>query len=103
MSIWSKIPTWGQWIAGTAAGIGVLYSTYLFADEAIDRAIVTESELAEVITQQRLSQNQVKLSDLTRDIIAERYANEAEKEFILREISRLQKEIKCDTEGKCEE
>lgn len=100
---WSKLPTWGQWIAGVGAGIAVIYSAALWSAEAIDNAIVTEGELGLVIKQLRIDKNQDKLMELNRDIIAERFANDAEKEFILTEIKEIQKELRCDVENKCEE
>lgn len=102
IQVWNKLPTWSQWLTSVGGAIVLIYAAAVWGAEAIDQAIVTEGELGEVMKSLRVQKNQEKLMELNRDIVAERFANEAEKEFVLKEIEKLQKALKCDIENKCE-
>lgn len=102
MKFITELSNTGKIISGIVAGIVALTTIYVWGSEAIDKAVVTEGELGEVMKSLRVQKNQEKLMELNRDIVAERFANEAEKEFVLKEIEKLQKALKCDVENKCE-
>jgi hypothetical protein len=97
-----KLPKWKTWATSLVALCAALYAMYAWGADTIDRAIVTEGELGLVMKQLRINKNQDKLMELNRDVIAERYANDAEKEFIISEIKDIQKELKCDVENICD-
>ena len=98
----NELPTWSKWLTSAAAIVTTLYAAYAWSADTIDKAIVSEGELGLVLKQLRIEKNQDRLMELNRDVIAERFANEAEKEFILKEISDIQKELDCDVRGVCE-
>lgn len=102
INYWKKLPTWGQWLAGVGGGVAVLYSAAVWSAEAVDKAVVTETELGVVLKSLQVQKDQERLMELNRDIIAERYANDAEKQLILTEINAIQARLKCANEGICE-
>lgn len=100
--IFKNLPTWSKWATSFVALCGALYAVYAWGEDAIDRAVVTENELAKVMQQLQVQQDQEKLMELNRDLVAERFANEAEKEFVLKEIERLQKDLNCLQKNRCD-
>ena len=79
----------------------MLYSAYVWGAEAIDKSQVTETELGVVLKTLEIQKDQERLMELNRDLVAERYANDAEKQFIINEIQRLQAKSLCDTQNIC--
>ena len=98
---WQKLPSWGQWLAGVGGGIAVLYSAAVWSADAIDKAIVTEDELNQVSKTLRIQLNSTQLTNLQRDLIGEKYANDGEKEFIVQQIQQIQQQLKCDQQNIC--
>lgn len=97
------LPRWKTWLTSIVAIGGAVGAMYVWGSEAIDKAVVTEGELAGVMQQLQIQKDQEKLMELNRDVVAERFANEAEKELVMKEIERLQKELDCLQKNKCEE
>jgi hypothetical protein len=119
MPVWSKLPKWGQWLAGTVAGVTAMVTLYAYAEDIVDPMFVSEKQLEElkahhdedvvqIITElaaqkkaDRIQRNHRELARLQRALVGENYANEAERQFILQEINRLQIALACDEEGIC--
>lgn len=98
-----KLPRWSKWATSFVALCGAMYAMYAWGGETIDKAIVTEKELGAVLTGISIQHNQERLLQLQRDILAERFANEAEKNLVIKEFEKIQRELNCQQNPeKCE-
>jgi hypothetical protein len=92
----------GKMISGIVVGLSAIGTVLVFAEEKIDKAIVTEKELTSVVKVIQDGRNIERLGDLQRDLIGEKYNNEGEKLYLVEEIKRLQKQLLCSEKNKCE-
>lgn len=110
-SVWQKIPMWSKWLAALVGGLGALwvligwgadaYNHFEKADHHNQDIQLVLEEIAAQKKADRIQRNYRELQRVQRELIGEKYSNEAEKSFMLSEIKRLENAILCDEQGVC--
>jgi uncharacterized protein HemX len=121
-TVLQKIPMWSKWLAAVVAGLGAVWviigwgaDTYkhfekkehhdqdiqILLQDIAERDQKMQEQIANQIREDRIQRNMRELQRLQRDLVGQKFGSEAEKEFILAEIQRLERAILCDQQGVC--
>ena len=112
MSWFEKIPMWQKLVASVVGLFASLWLVIGWAQTAYEHFEKTEhhnkdiQKVLEVLAEEkkadRIGRNHRELARLQRDLIGENYQTEGERIFIVEEIKRLEKVLRCDQDGICE-
>lgn len=122
-AVLQKIPMWSKWLAAVVGGLGALWiaigwgadaykhfekkehhdeDIQILLQDIAERDQKMQEQIANQKREDRIQRNMRELQRLQRDLVGQKFGSEAEKEFILAEIQRLERAILCDQQGVCQ-